>query len=112
MSVNSAAYNVSMAALELATQNAHDSAEAFFIYAGSLVLLMQAGFAMLEAGSVSRRSTMNILFKNVMDAGIGALSFWIIGYAIAFGDGTDSNFAGKTKFALDDTILPDDAGLY
>lgn len=86
------------AAMALAAQNAHDSQEAFFVFAGSLVFLMQAGFAMLEAGSVSRKSTMNILFKNMCDAGIGAMSFWLIGYAIAFGDGT--NFAGASKWGL------------
>lgn len=92
-------------AMALATQNAHDSQEAFFVYAGSLVFLMQAGFAMLEAGSVSKKSTMNILFKNMCDAGIGALSFWLIGYAIAFGDGSSTNFAGASKWGLNDAAF-------
>jgi Amt family ammonium transporter len=105
----SAEYNMSKAAFVLASQNAYNSQEMFFIYSGSLVFFMQAGFSMLEAGSVSRKSTLNILFKNMMDAGIGALSWWLIGYAIAFGDGSSTNgsFAGGTKFGLNDISFTD-----
>ena len=38
----------------------------WLIYAGTLVFLMQAGFTLLEAGSVSAKNATNILFKNVL----------------------------------------------
>ena len=40
----------------------------------------------MEVGTVRIKNTKNILVKNMLDACIGALSFWIIGYALAFGD--------------------------
>lgn len=46
---------------------------------------MQIGFAMLCAGSVRSKNTMNILLKNVMDACIGAIVWWLVGYGIAWG---------------------------
>merc|ERR1719454_968190 len=47
---------------------------------------MQAGFALLEAGSVSAKNSTNILFKNLLDACISGISFYACGYAFAFGD--------------------------
>lgn len=60
----------------------------WYIYCGTLVFLMQAGFGMLEVGSVRKKNSRNILIKNFMDASIGAIMWWFSGYAIAFG--TDS----------------------
>ncbi len=49
-----------------------------------LVLFMQAGFAMVEAGFNSGKNTINILFKNLMDLSLGALLFWLVGYGIMY----------------------------
>merc|ERR1719158_1238675 len=58
----------------------------WMIYAGSLVFLMQAGFSLLEAGSISAKNATNILFKNLLDACISATCFFGWGYAFAYGD--------------------------
>ncbi|CAM9690808.1 unnamed protein product [Discosporangium mesarthrocarpum] len=64
-----------------------------------LVFFMQTGFAMLEVGSVSVKNTKNILIKNVGDASLGALCWWLVGYGVAFG--TDAGgFIGTDGFAL------------
>ena len=49
-----------------------------------LVLFMQAGFAMVEAGLNSAKNTVNILFKNAMDLSVGALLFFIVGFGLMY----------------------------
>jgi len=65
----------------------------FLIWAGATVFCMQAGFAMLCAGSVRSKNVKNIMLKNLLDACGGALGFWSIGYAFAYG-GSASDFKG------------------
>ena len=55
----------------------------YFITVGALVFFMQAGFGMLEAGSVRTKNTINILLKNLLDGCIGAIVWWAWGYATA-----------------------------
>jgi len=50
-----------------------------------LVFIMQAGFALLEAGSVRAKNTKNILIKNLMDGCLGAMVWWFLGYHLAYG---------------------------
>ena len=65
----------------------------WLMYSGLLVFFMQAGFAMLETGAVSSKNAKNILTKNLLDACIGALIWWCVGYGIAY-DGNDNAFIG------------------
>ena len=48
---------------------------------------MQAGFAMLCAGSVRRKNAQNTMLKNLLDACGAAIAFFCVGYAFAFGGG-------------------------
>ena len=59
---------------------------------------MQAGFALVEVGSVSLKNTRNILVKNLSIACIAGISFWLIGFGFAYGDG--NSFSGGSNFAL------------
>jgi len=52
--------------------------------AAVLVLFMQAGFAMVEAGFNEAKNAVNILFKNIMDLGIGVLLFFVVGYGLMY----------------------------
>jgi len=72
----------------------------YFMFVGALVFFMQAGFGMLEAGSVRTKNTRNILLKNLLDACVGALIWWAWGFATAYETGTGGNtFIGSTKDA-------------
>jgi len=70
----------------------------FLLVMATLVFFMQTGFAMLCAGSVRQKNVKNILFKNLLDACGGALGFWLLGYAFAYGEGP--TFIGGSNFAL------------
>ena len=52
----------------------------------AMIFLMQAGFALVECGSVRKKNFSNILIKNLFDACIGAIAYWLIGFMIAFGE--------------------------
>ena len=64
-------------------QLAGDTDVFFMMICGVLVFFMQAGFALLEAGSVRAKNTKNILMKNLLDACIGALIWGAWGYGLA-----------------------------
>merc|ERR1719230_1070249 len=66
---------------------------------------------MLEVGSVGKKNTSNILLKNVLDASIGAIVWWFVGYGLNGGTMGDENgtFLGASMFAtMNDEY--DDAG--
>ena len=53
----------------------------------ALVFLMQAGFAMCEAGFTRVKNTGNILMKNLMDFSIGTPTYWLLGFGLMFAGG-------------------------
>jgi ammonia channel protein AmtB len=55
----------------------------WLLICGFLVFFMQCGFALLEAGTVRAKNTKNILLKNMLDACVGALIWYSIGYMVA-----------------------------
>ncbi|MBN1462480.1 MAG: ammonium transporter [Paludibacteraceae bacterium] len=57
----------------------------WLLITGFLVMFMQPGFAMVEAGFTRSKNTANILMKNLMDFCIGSLLYWFIGYGIMYG---------------------------
>jgi len=92
-----------------------DDGNAFFLLFGSvLVFGMQAGFAMLEVGSVQIKNTGKILMKNIFDASVAGLFWWITGYGLAFGSDAfietgKNGFAGGSGFLYAGIGSGDDA---
>lgn len=70
------------------------------VMGGILVFFMQAGFALVESGSVRSKNTVNVLMKNYMDACLGGLVFWLIGFGLMFGI-NHSGWFGFSHFAPD-----------
>ena len=74
-------------------------ASLWLIVAGCLVFLMQAGFALVEAGLTRAKNIGNIMAKNLADMAIGALAFWAVGFGFAFGSDSGS-LIGTDNFFL------------
>lgn len=75
----------------------------WILLAGFLVMFMQAGFAMIEAGFSRAKNVTNVLMKNLVDYSAGSLAFFAIGFALMMGTsahmlvGTDGFFlAGES----------------
>lgn len=58
----------------------------WLLVAAFLVMFMQPGFALVEAGFTRSKNTANILMKNLMDFSIGSILYWVIGFTIMYGD--------------------------
>ena len=52
---------------------------------------------MIEAGTVKSVNVRNVLFKNIADACLGGLVFWLLGYGFAYGGNDDSAFIGDSS---------------
>lgn len=91
--------------LQATTNNAeHDSDfadDATWILTSSFVILtMQSGFALLEMGSSSPGSSVNIMLKNVFDVIFGGLAYYMVGYGISYGH-PSNGFLGLGDFFPD-----------
>ena len=62
------------------------SIDVFFVLVmGVICFLLQAGFGLLEVGSIRAKNAQNIMLKNLMDAAVAAISYYLFGYSIAYG---------------------------
>ena len=66
---------------------------------GFLVFFMQLGFAILETGMIRQTAAVNGLLENFLEAGIGAIIWWLVGFGLAFGVDNGSGLFGTTLFA-------------
>jgi ammonium transporter, Amt family len=71
-----------------------------------LVMFMQPGFAMVEAGFTRSKNTANILTKNLVDFAVGSILFWFIGYTIMYGDSI-GGFIGMPDLFFNDNGIGD-----
>ncbi len=80
----------------------------WILIAAVLVIFMQAGFALVEAGLTRGKNVANIFMKNLMDFSVGAILFFAVGYAIAFGGdftGIGGFFGGDGWFLAGDGVF-------
>jgi Amt family ammonium transporter len=84
----------------------------WLVLTAALVMFMQAGFAMVEAGLTRSKNAGNILMKNLLDFSVGVVAFWAVGWAIMYGAdslglfGTDQFFlSGATSSTFRDWMF-------
>jgi Amt family ammonium transporter len=85
----------------------------WILLAAVLVMFMQPGFALVEAGFTRSKNTANILMKNLMDFSIGSLIFWLLGYTLMYGEDV-GGFVGKVSLFFSSNEVngvPDKASL-
>jgi len=74
------------------------------LVAAVLVMLMQAGFAMVESGFTRGKNSINILMKNLIDFSMGSLIFYIVGYKLMFGTDIAGLFGKPVLFDNDNGV--------
>lgn len=75
----------------------------WIVIAAAMVLFMEGGFSLLEAGFVRTKNAVNVTMKIFVDLTVGALAFWLVGFGIMFGE--DSfGFIGTTLFGSPERI--------
>ncbi|CAM9881751.1 unnamed protein product [Scytosiphon promiscuus] len=105
-------------ALQLELDSMGTDMDAFWLMLGAvLVIFMQAGFAMLEVGSVGAKHTKNLLVKNLLDLAVAGIMWWSFGWGIAFGESNEetgrfNQFAGPGSFFTRGDLFEDSSGSY
>ena len=74
------------------------------LIATAMVMLMQAGFAMVEIGMTRSKNAVNIIMKNFVDFISGTILFWCFGYTLMFGTDLGGLF-GTGEFFLNDNSV-------
>ncbi|GLX65861.1 ammonium transporter [Paenibacillus glycanilyticus] len=69
------------------------------VLTAAMILLMEGGFALLEAGFVRQKNAVSIIMKVFVDIVFGALVFYFFGFAIMYGKDVGGLF-GTTGFLL------------
>ena len=81
------------------------------LIAATLVLFMQAGFALFEAGMTRMKNAAHIAGKNVVIFAFCALMYWAVGFGFAFGDSADGVSKGVAGVIGTTGFLPDTKAL-
>ncbi len=81
------------------------------LVAATLVLFMQAGFALFEAGMTRMKNAAHIAGKNLVTFAVCALVYWAVGFGMAFGDGASSTPGWLASIVGTSGFLPDTASL-
>jgi Amt family ammonium transporter len=75
--------------------------------AAFLVIFMNAGFAMVEAGLCRQKNAVNILAKNLIVFALAATAYWVIGYSLMYGDSVAGGWFHFKGLFFDPTVTPE-----
>lgn len=86
----------------------------WLLVATILVIFMNAGFAMVEAGMCRQKNAVNILAKNLFVFALAVTAYWFVGYSFMYGDSVIDGWLYFSGFFFDPTVTAEtisDAGL-
>ncbi|OYP30325.1 ammonium transporter [Rhodopirellula sp. MGV] len=66
------------------------------------VLMMQAGFCLLESGFSRAKNSINVAAKNLADVCVAMLCFWLVGFGLMFGS-SHAGLFGTSEFCFEAT---------
>ncbi len=108
-------FNLSAKAADLPELNAAFLANnLWLLIATILVIFMNAGFAMVEAGMCRSKNAVNILAKNLFVFALAVTAYWFIGYSIMYGGSLADGWLYFGGLFFDPTVTAEtitDAGL-
>ena len=108
-------FNLSAHAADLPELNAAFLANNLWLFIATiLVIFMNAGFAMVEAGMCRSKNAVNILAKNLFVFALAVTSYWFIGYSLMYGGSVADGWLYFGGLFFDPTVTADmvtDAGL-
>ena len=86
----------------------------WLLNAAILVIFMNAGFAMVEAGMCRQKNAVNILAKNLFVFALAVTAYWFVGYSLMYGDSVIGGWLYFGGLFFDPTVTAEtisDAGL-
>ena len=79
----------------------------WLLVATILVIFMNAGFAMVEAGMCRQKNAVNILAKNLFVFALAVTSYWFVGYSLMYGDAVAQGWLYFNGLFFDPTVTPE-----
>ena len=86
----------------------------WLLVATILVIFMNAGFAMVEAGMCRQKNAVNILAKNLFVFALAVTAYWFVGYSFMYGDAAIDGWLYFAGFFFDPSVTAEtisEAGL-
>lgn len=101
-------FNLSAHAAEMPELNAAFLANnLWLLIATILVIFMNAGFAMVEAGMCRQKNAVNILAKNLFVFALAVTAYWFIGYSLMYGDPVSAGWLYFNGLFFDPAVTPE-----
>ncbi len=101
-------FNLSARAAEMPALSAQFLANNLWLLVATiLVIFMNAGFAMVEAGMCRQKNAVNILAKNLFVFALAVTAYWFCGYSLMYGNPVAAGWLYFNSLFFDPTVTPE-----